>query len=206
MTIQSIDSKVPASVETAQSLTNGHGGEHTEPKPEVVHKVVNSIAAPTASITEERQKYYVPSVPLVDRFIDEPRPLRVAVIGGGIAGIVSGILLPKKVPGIKLTIYEKNSDFVSCPLNYAYGTGISYVTREERGLKTCIPESDATYHRTSINQLLRPTRTGLINSLMGQKFAIIGSGQPKSTVSTSTPSSTTRSRAYPGMQTKAPGP
>ncbi|OAQ99353.1 hypothetical protein LLEC1_01067 [Akanthomyces lecanii] len=48
---------------------------------------------------------------LVDRYIDEPRPLKVAVIGGGLAGILAGVLLPVKVPGIQLTIYEKNKDF-----------------------------------------------------------------------------------------------
>lgn len=57
--------------------------------------------------------YQSPRTALVDRFIDEPRQLRVAVIGGGLAGISAGIMLPAKVPGIKLTIYEKNKDFVS---------------------------------------------------------------------------------------------
>jgi len=52
-------------------------------------------------------------ISLVDRFIDEPRSLRVAVIGGGLSGITAGVLLPAKVPNIKLTIYEKNHDFVS---------------------------------------------------------------------------------------------
>lgn len=56
---------------------------------------------------------------LVDRYIDEPRPLKVAVIGGGLAGILAGVLLPVKVPGVQLTIYEKNKDFVSW-LNYAF--------------------------------------------------------------------------------------
>ena len=51
-----------------------------------------------------------PAVQLVDRFIDEPRPLRVAVIGGGLSGITAGILLPIKVPGVQLTIYEKNKE------------------------------------------------------------------------------------------------
>lgn len=51
--------------------------------------------------------------PLVDRFIDEPRALNVAIIGGGLAGILGGILLQAKVPNIKLTIYDKNKDFVS---------------------------------------------------------------------------------------------
>lgn len=57
--------------------------------------------------------YPKPKFSLVDRFIDEPRPLRVGVIGGGLAGVLAGILLPAKAPGIKLTIYEKNHDFVS---------------------------------------------------------------------------------------------
>ncbi|KAH7260389.1 hypothetical protein FSOLCH5_009272 [Fusarium solani] len=54
--------------------------------------------------------YHNPSLTLIDRFVDEPRPLRVGVIGGGLAGISAGVLLPKKVPGIQLTIYEKNAD------------------------------------------------------------------------------------------------
>ncbi|PTB55088.1 hypothetical protein M431DRAFT_116346 [Trichoderma harzianum CBS 226.95] len=54
--------------------------------------------------------YEVPKINIVNRFIDEPRELNVVVIGAGLAGILAGILLPKKVPGIKLTIYEKNAD------------------------------------------------------------------------------------------------
>ncbi|KAI9172802.1 flavin-binding monooxygenase [Paramyrothecium foliicola] len=64
--------------------------------------------------------YPVPRVSLVDRFIDEPRQLNVAVIEGGLAGITSGILLPKKVPGIQLTIYEKNHDFGGTWLENVY--------------------------------------------------------------------------------------
>ncbi|KAF2703625.1 FAD/NAD(P)-binding domain-containing protein [Pleomassaria siparia CBS 279.74] len=42
--------------------------------------------------------------------IDDVRELKVAVVGAGLAGINAGILLPAKVPGIKLTIFEKNAD------------------------------------------------------------------------------------------------
>lgn len=45
--------------------------------------------------------------------LDEIRELKVAVIGAGLAGIIAGSLLPAKVPGIKLTILEKNADLVS---------------------------------------------------------------------------------------------
>lgn len=59
-------------------------------------------------------------MPLVNRFIDEPRALRVAVIGGGLAGILAGILLPAKVPGIQLQIFEKNQDFGGTWLENVY--------------------------------------------------------------------------------------
>ncbi|KAI5456905.1 hypothetical protein BGZ63DRAFT_428345 [Mariannaea sp. PMI_226] len=57
-----------------------------------------------------KSPYDNPRLTLVNRFIDEPRSLRVAVIGGGLSGILAGVLLPKKVPGIELTIFEKNAD------------------------------------------------------------------------------------------------
>ncbi|KNG46883.1 cyclohexanone monooxygenase [Stemphylium lycopersici] len=66
----------------------------------------NLNAHPTASIN------YPPSRLQLDpsRFIDRVRPVKVAVIGAGLAGINAGILLPAKVPGIQLTIFEKNTD------------------------------------------------------------------------------------------------
>jgi hypothetical protein len=62
----------------------------------------------------EPQPYVNPQakLPLLDRYIDEPRQLRVAVIGGGLSGILAGVLLPEKVPGIQLAVYDKNYDFV----------------------------------------------------------------------------------------------
>lgn len=59
--------------------------------------------------------YANPKHKLIDRYIDEPRELRVAVVGAGLSGVLSGILLPAKVPGIKLTIFDKNADVVSFP-------------------------------------------------------------------------------------------
>jgi cation diffusion facilitator CzcD-associated flavoprotein CzcO len=52
------------------------------------------------------------------RCIDHVRKLRVAVIGAGLAGINAGILLPAKVPGIELTIFEKNNDVASTPVTF----------------------------------------------------------------------------------------
>lgn len=80
---------------------------------------------PETSASSQPQYSFVPFKPhpgypksrisIVDRFIDQQRELRVAVIGGGLSGVLAGVLLPAKVPNIKLTIYEKNHDFVSKP-------------------------------------------------------------------------------------------
>ncbi|CAI6100496.1 unnamed protein product [Clonostachys chloroleuca] len=51
-----------------------------------------------------------PHIEILERNIDTSRQLRVAVIGAGLSGVTAGILLPAKVPGIKLTIFEKNAD------------------------------------------------------------------------------------------------
>lgn len=55
----------------------------------------------------------LPEISLINRHADQPRKLRVTVIGAGISGIIAGVLLPAKVPGIDLTIFEKNADVVS---------------------------------------------------------------------------------------------
>jgi cation diffusion facilitator CzcD-associated flavoprotein CzcO len=49
--------------------------------------------------------------PLIsERALDEPRPLKVIYIGAGVSGICAAINLPKYVPNLELTIYEKNAD------------------------------------------------------------------------------------------------
>ena len=59
--------------------------------------------------------YPIPSFQLESHFNDEPRKLRVAVIGAGLAGVTAGVLLPVKVSSIELVIYEKNNDVVCSP-------------------------------------------------------------------------------------------
>ncbi|EXJ82770.1 hypothetical protein A1O3_06585 [Capronia epimyces CBS 606.96] len=51
-----------------------------------------------------------PPLVLEDHPIDETPSLKVAVVGAGISGITAGILLPEKVPGIDLVIYERHDD------------------------------------------------------------------------------------------------
>ncbi|KAI1471554.1 FAD/NAD(P)-binding domain-containing protein [Daldinia caldariorum] len=54
--------------------------------------------------------YPTPTLKLEQRYIDDPRQLRVAVVGAGLSGVLAGIILPPKVPNLKLTIFEKNAD------------------------------------------------------------------------------------------------
>jgi hypothetical protein len=44
--------------------------------------------------------------------VDVVRPIKVGVIGAGLAGITAGVLLPAKLPGLDLRIYDKNADVV----------------------------------------------------------------------------------------------
>jgi cation diffusion facilitator CzcD-associated flavoprotein CzcO len=80
----------------------------------LAERINNSETTP-ATPSSQRSNGIHPPYPEVsfqfeDRYIDEPRSLRVVVIGGGLAGITAGILFPAKVPGIQLTIFEKNLD------------------------------------------------------------------------------------------------
>ena len=69
-----------------------------------------------------------------DHCIDDVRELTVAVVGAGLSGITAGILLPAKVPGINLTIFEKNADVSGTWLENAYPGGMQ--TPSTHSLKT----------------------------------------------------------------------
>lgn len=86
-------------------------------------RVITDVPTSTAKARKPRQSsppasaesYPESDLTLEDRCIDDFRPLRVAVIGAGLSGILSGILLPAKVPNVQLTIFEKNKDVVCHP-------------------------------------------------------------------------------------------
>ncbi|KAH7136854.1 hypothetical protein B0J13DRAFT_587017 [Dactylonectria estremocensis] len=52
----------------------------------------------------------LPAFEIEDHPIDDHPPIRVVVVGAGISGLIAGILLPAKVPGLDLVIYERNDD------------------------------------------------------------------------------------------------
>jgi cation diffusion facilitator CzcD-associated flavoprotein CzcO len=51
-----------------------------------------------------------PTFELEEHPIDEIRQIKVGVIGAGLSGITAGVLLPAKLPGLDLRIYDKNTD------------------------------------------------------------------------------------------------
>ncbi|THW94388.1 FAD/NAD(P)-binding domain-containing protein [Aureobasidium pullulans] len=80
---------------------------------EVSHKTLVEKAPPLIELDTSQDDWVYPyptDFKIHEHPIDEIRELKVAVIGAGLAGIIAGALLPAKVPGINLTILEKNED------------------------------------------------------------------------------------------------
>ncbi|KAL4756207.1 flavin-containing monooxygenase [Aspergillus foveolatus] len=76
-----------------------------------VHDPAQVPASIPAASTETNSKNTTrPAFQIEEHPIDQVRPIKVGVIGGGLSGITAGILLPVKLPGLDLRIYDKNAD------------------------------------------------------------------------------------------------
>ncbi|EDO00369.1 hypothetical protein SS1G_14239 [Sclerotinia sclerotiorum 1980 UF-70] len=80
------------------------------PAPVTIEVKTNSDTLPQSTSSLPFRPTPQPGFEIEDHPVDIIKPLNVAVIGAGLAGINAGILLPAKVPGIQLTIFEKNAD------------------------------------------------------------------------------------------------
>ncbi|KAE8153095.1 hypothetical protein BDV25DRAFT_137165 [Aspergillus avenaceus] len=63
-----------------------------------------------AEKAEEVTSATKPAFEIEEHPVDDFRDIKVGIIGAGIGGITAGVLLPAKVPGLDLRIYDKNSD------------------------------------------------------------------------------------------------
>ncbi|OJJ00880.1 hypothetical protein ASPVEDRAFT_127510 [Aspergillus versicolor CBS 583.65] len=71
---------------------------------------VSATETSDEEINETLPRTIHPPLILENHPVDERLPLKAIVVGAGITGITAGILLPAKVPGLNLTIYERHSD------------------------------------------------------------------------------------------------
>lgn len=91
--------------------TNGDIAAHKNATSTVVELVSDSQRSPLDAGPKDDWVYPWPTdFKISEHPIDEVRKLKVVVIGAGLAGITAGALLPAKVPGIDLTILEKNAN------------------------------------------------------------------------------------------------
>lgn len=78
---------------------------------------LDSASAPTVTIKDkfndlDSNKSVKTQFQLEEHPVDTVRPIKVGIIGAGLAGITAGVLLPAKLPGLDLRIYDKNADAV----------------------------------------------------------------------------------------------
>lgn len=109
----------PVTADLKPSL-NGNGVNHA-PTP-VVSDLKNGATTEVKSVAQDSTEKPAtkPRFELEEHPVDQVRDIKVGVIGAGLSGVLAGALLPAKLPGLDLRIYEKNPDVVSLPLENLY--------------------------------------------------------------------------------------
>jgi hypothetical protein len=100
------------------------------------------------------------SLTLEDHPIDQAPPIKVIVVGAGITGINAAALLPVKVPGLELVIYERSSDVVrTIPLHLRVSAAKLH-PRAAFGTIASILVFNVMFHPTCISRRSRPREIG----------------------------------------------
>lgn len=103
----------PVAADIKPSL-NGNGIDHI-PTP-ALHDLKTAPVTEVKSIPQDSTTEAPPTKPqfeLEEHPVDQVRDIKVGVIGAGLSGVLAGALLPAKLPGLDLRIYDKNPDVVS---------------------------------------------------------------------------------------------
>ena len=121
------------------------------------------------------------------------------MIGAGISGITAGVLLPIKVPGIQLTIFDKNRDVVRTrhPAQNLVKPSLTQRYRAAHGSKISIQVSGATFLLIATSRHIRPTSIGPKNTHKATKSETTGSPWRGSSTSTLSVASAPRSTPHP---------
>ncbi|KAJ6166968.1 hypothetical protein N7470_002415 [Penicillium chermesinum] len=77
-------------------------GPNATQGPSVTVKDINEL--------ESRLRGGTPKFAIEEHPVDLVRPIKVGIIGAGLTGLSAGALLPAKLPGLDLRIYDKNAD------------------------------------------------------------------------------------------------
>lgn len=199
-------------VQQKQPLLNGHA-VHVVPTDsnaavDVDVNVKNTVTETTTEVKPEPEIQTKPRFEIEEHPIDQVRDIKVGVIGAGLAGVTAAVLLPAKLPGLDLRVYEKNPDVVRLkpsPCSYLSIDLSADGDRAAPGSKTRTPACVATSPRTSINPASRPTRSGPRSLRRATRSASTGSLWRASSTRTSTSGSGRRCSARNGWRRRRSG-
>lgn len=122
-----------------------------------------------------------PAFRLEEHPIDQIRPIKVGVIGGGLSGITAGILLPAKLPGLDLRIYDKNADLVRYLPTLLFFWRLFWglligLGRAGRGMRIRTPGCDVISQRMSTSRTLSRIPAGRRSLPRAMRSGITGRG------------------------------